>query len=56
VWWHIVWNGGFRGLVQQMDEDTRQRFRAEHLAELAGRAAGEGLRMEMGIIYCVGTV
>lgn len=54
-WWQIVWNGGFRGLVQQMEDDERRRFKAEHLAELAGLASGEGIRMEMGIIYSIGT-
>lgn len=55
-WWHIVWNGGFRGLVQQLGKDDLNRFMREHLAELAGLVAGEGIRMEMGIIYAVGTV
>lgn len=55
-WWQIVWNGGFRGLVEQLADEERQRFKAEHLAELAGLAGNEGIRMEMGIIYTVGTV
>lgn len=54
-WWQIVWNGGFRGLVQQLEEDELRRFKAEHLAELAELSAGEGIRMEMGIIYTIGT-
>jgi len=55
-WWHIVWNAGFRGLVQQLEEDELHRFKDEHLAELARLSAGEGIRIEMGIIYTVGTV
>ena len=55
-WWQIVWNGGFRGLVHKLGEDERHRFKEEHLAELAGLADGEGIRMEMGIIYSVGIV
>jgi ubiquinone/menaquinone biosynthesis C-methylase UbiE len=55
-WWKIVWNGGFRGLVQQLEEDERHRFKAEHLTELTEFAKGEGIRMELGIIYTVGTV
>lgn len=55
-WWQIVWNGGFRGLVQQLSEEDRQRFQAEHLAELAGLGGEQGLWMEMGILYTVGTV
>jgi ubiquinone/menaquinone biosynthesis C-methylase UbiE len=55
-WWHIVWNGGFRGLVERLDEEPRNRFRAEHLAEVARLASGGDVRMEMGIIYAVGRV
>jgi ubiquinone/menaquinone biosynthesis C-methylase UbiE len=54
-WWHIVWNGGFRGLVEQLKVDERPRFMTEHLAELARHSAPEGIRMELGIIYTVGT-
>lgn len=55
-WWQIVWNGGFRGLVQRLAAEDLQRFKAEHLAAIAQLAAGEGIRMEMGIIYTVGTI
>jgi ubiquinone/menaquinone biosynthesis C-methylase UbiE len=55
-WWQIIWNGGFRGLVQQLQEEERQRFKDEHLAELAALTGGQGIWMEMGILYTVGTV
>jgi ubiquinone/menaquinone biosynthesis C-methylase UbiE len=55
-WWQVVWNGGFRGLVQKLEEEDRHRFKEEHLAELAELAADEGIRMELGIIYTVGIV
>ena len=54
-WWQIVWNGGFRGLVQQLPENEQQRFKAEHLAEIARQAAPDGTRMELGVIYTTGT-
>jgi hypothetical protein len=38
-----------------LEEDERRRFKAEHLTELAELASGEGIRMEMGIIYTIGT-
>ncbi|MEN8136025.1 MAG: class I SAM-dependent methyltransferase [Thermodesulfobacteriota bacterium] len=55
-WWQIVWNGGFRGLVAQLDEEDLARFRKEHLAEISDLANGDGIRIEMGIIYSVGTI
>lgn len=55
-WWQIVWNGGFRGLVAQLEEKDLARFRKEHLAEIGELAQDSGIGMEMGIIYTVGTV
>ncbi len=55
-WWQVIWNGGFRGLVQKLGEEELRRFKAEHLAELAVLITDEGIRMEMGIIYTVGIV
>lgn len=54
-WWHIVWNGGFRGLVNQLDDTDLHKFKAEHLAEIIQKSDGDGIKMEMGIIYTVGT-
>ena len=55
-WWQIVWNGGFRGLVEQLEEDDLVRFREEHLAEVGQLSNGEGIRIEIGVIYTIGSV
>lgn len=55
-WWQIVWNGGFRGLVEKLPEDGLRQFKEEHLADLAEFSTSEGIGMEMGVIYTVGTV
>jgi len=54
-WWQLVWNAGFRGLVEQLGKDL-PRFKDEHLGKIGRLANGSGIRMEMGIIYSVGTV
>jgi ubiquinone/menaquinone biosynthesis C-methylase UbiE len=55
-WWQIVWNGGFRGLVEKLEEKDLARFKKELLVEISELANDSGIRMEMGIIYTVGTV
>ena len=54
-WWHIVWNGGFRGLVSRLPDTDRARFKEEHLDEVAACATDNGLRLEMKVLYTVGT-
>jgi len=33
-WWQIVWNAGYRGLLQMMDESQQREFKEQHLAEV----------------------
>jgi len=54
-WWYIVWNGGFRGLVNRLSDEDQLRFKQEHLDEITGLSAGEGIRLEMKVLYTVGT-
>jgi len=35
AWWDVLWNAGFRGLLNQLSESDPARFRAEHLAEIS---------------------
>lgn len=53
--WHIIWNGGFRGLVNQLFAEALIQFRDEHCNEVQELATNEGIWLEMGIIYTVGT-
>jgi len=53
-WWYIICNGGFRGLVNQLSADDLERFQEEHLAEVEALASGQGIWLEMNILYTVG--
>lgn len=53
-WWYIVWNGGFRGLVNQLDDEQLIRFQQDHLEEVQACASEQGIRVEMGILYTMG--
>jgi ubiquinone/menaquinone biosynthesis C-methylase UbiE len=54
-WWDVVWNAGFRRLVSQLPEGARDRFKREHLEEVAALATNEGIWLDVGVLYTVGT-
>ncbi len=53
-WWEILWNAGYRGLLNQIPENDIQHFRAEHLAEVQSTANEEGIWLDIKVIYSVG--
>lgn len=55
-WWRVIWNAGFRGLVDQIAPAERARFQQEHLAEVEAHCRGEGLWLDVKVIYAVGIV
>ena len=42
-WWDIIWFAGFRGLLSQLDATSLERFRQEHLEDVAALTEGDGL-------------
>ncbi len=54
-WWYIIWNAGFRGLVNQLAPDLLSRFKEEHFAEIQKLKSDRGIWLEMGILYTFGT-
>ncbi len=53
-WWYIIWNGGFRGLVNQLSKNDFAKFKKEHLAEIKELASGKGIWLEMSVLYTFG--
>ncbi len=53
-WWYIIWNGGFRGLVNQLSSADLETFKLEHLAEIEIFTTDEGIWLEMDILYTIG--
>lgn len=51
----MIWQAGFRGLINQLAPDELIRFRAEHLAEVGELQTPEGIRLEVEALYTVGT-
>ena len=54
-WWYIIWNGGFRGLVNQLSENDLKKFKKEHLAEVKQLESDAGIWMEMSILFTIGS-
>jgi ubiquinone/menaquinone biosynthesis C-methylase UbiE len=54
-WWQLVWNAGFRGLLQQLPPEELERFRREHLQEVAGLAGPDGIWLDIGVLFTRGT-
>ena len=55
AWWDVVWNAGFRRLISQLPHQDQDRFRREHLEEVAALATRDGIWLDVGILISVGT-
>lgn len=55
-WWEIVWNAGFRRLVNQLPATLLERFKAEHLQEIEALRGDQGIRLDVGVLFTCGTV
>ncbi len=53
-WWQVVWNAGFRGLLNLLTPIDRARFQEEHLAEIQPLCGSEGLWLDVKVLYAVG--
>ena len=54
-WWDIVWNAGFRRLVAQLSQNDQERFKQEHLGEVGALRTNEGIWLDVGVLYTIGT-
>jgi hypothetical protein len=53
-WWEVVWNAGFRGLVNQLDENQLLEFKRDHLAEVQALADEQGIPFNVELIFVEG--
>ncbi len=52
-WWEVVWNAGFRGLVEQLG-DQLDAFKQAHLNELKSLCGEQGLWLEIDVNFTSG--
>jgi ubiquinone/menaquinone biosynthesis C-methylase UbiE len=53
-WWNVLWNSGYRGLLMQLAEDDIERFREEHMKEVASTASEQGIWMDINVLFTSG--
>ena len=53
-WWNVVWNAGFRRMVSQLAPADLERFRQEHLQEVAALKIKDGLWLDVGVLFTTG--
>jgi ubiquinone/menaquinone biosynthesis C-methylase UbiE len=54
-WWDIVWNAGFRRMAGQLQPQDQERFKQEHLREVAALQTKDGIWLDVGVLFAVGT-
>jgi ubiquinone/menaquinone biosynthesis C-methylase UbiE len=54
-WWDVVWNAGFRGLVNQLPPGDQKRFKREHMKEIEALRTKDGIWLDVGVLYTIGT-
>lgn len=54
-WWQVVWNAGFRRLISPLPAEDRERFKREHLQEVAALATKDGIWLDVGVVLAIGT-
>ena len=54
-WWDVIWNAGFRRLVSLLPEADRERFRRDHLDEIEALRTRDGIWLDVGVLYTIGT-
>ncbi len=54
-WWDVIWNAGFRRLVNQLSPEDREAFKKEHLQEVDALRTKQGIWLDVGVLYAIGT-
>jgi len=53
-WWDIVWNAGYRGMLETMDKAQQEKFKQQHLAEVAALIEQNKSYLQVDVIISVG--
>lgn len=54
-WWNVIWNAGFRRMVNQLPAESQERFRREHLQEVECLRTKDGIWLDVGVLFAIGT-
>jgi len=53
-WWDIIWNAGYRGMLETMSEDQQEKFKQQHLAEIATLIEQNNNYLNVDVIISIG--
>jgi ubiquinone/menaquinone biosynthesis C-methylase UbiE len=53
-WWEIIWNTGMRRMLAQLNPKNLEKFRQEHLREIADLAIKDGIWLNTEVLYTIG--
>ena len=54
MWWDVVWNAGWRALLNQMTEEEQKEFEKIHREEISGVLGEEGVWFNTEVLIAVG--
>ena len=53
-WWDIVWNAGFRRMVNQIEPEKHESFKQQHLRAIEALSVPEGIWLDVGVLFTIG--
>ena len=57
AWWEIVYNAGYRGLLSQLRPEDAERFRKQHMADVADLIENQGQRrLDLRVLVATATM
>jgi len=54
MWWDVVWNAGWRSLLNQMTEEEQKVFEQEHMEEIAAVVGNDGVWFNTEVLIAIG--
>jgi len=54
MWWDVVWNAGWRSLLNQLSADEQELFKEEHIMEITDVLGDDGVWFNTEVLIAVG--
>jgi len=56
MWWDVVWNAGWRSLLNQMDEQEQKEFEQHHRSEIRKELGEDGIWFNTEVMIAIGNM
>ena len=53
-WWDVVWNAGWRALLNQLPDDEQKVFAKDHLREISAVIGDKGIWFNNEVLIAIG--